>query len=1554
MDPNMAAAAAAVAAAAAAAAAVAAAAAANTQAVQAAQPSLVAKELLAKAAAPDAPLRDVLDGLSAALASAPDLPELLPAVRQLRQRLLRRPSEHLPFVDPKQMLAAASTSAQVSEPLQKTLWIVSYIVSSLPHSALLPLHLSLINVFRVSGNAPLTDLVNQQNTVSPLAAFLGEMFTMIAEDWPEMLGSTMRLLLRLYETDIFDPQTHIDQTKESRFIVSYITSMAIVCPALWRVCRAHVLPVLTYASLTDWAIIESSANVSLFADARSPQTLLPMSSHFVQLATIVFQQTISEPLHTLRLLVELSNWCTFIERLQVTAQQNFELTDKLKGLAAQLQTLFSRWYLLAQDAWIMPVLDASLNAKAASAATDLLQASLSPSATARLAFRSSECHTILAMLDEDTASTDRSRHILIVEFVGMQLGNEQLALLLCQAGLQWALDDRIAYFLAQTSEDLPKYLLSAALSIQLQHHENKAGLSDAAARLIKELGNRLRGFDGILVVRRILENLGTLELLKSRNAKPLSSEHAAGAQSASKLHLGLEMQRMAVGLEQKRPASPVEAFRLGLAAHDSLDAVAAMRDAADAARDAADDTDLGLLQDAHAAQLVRLFHAYRLVPALFQRTLRARINATPQPRSVDAPTGLNTKDLRLRASETAAGRMLAQCILHTESPHHLVHILRAEIMHTKQDLLWVLLQHPWLWHPTVCLAEACQPPEADDEWLRLLKIGQDVLRLLDRWWRLRGASSASEWPPQLDCTQRLIEFLAQLCNVLLNTAPLLWSSIWLAPHLSGEQMRVLLSIWADISDMENLVRNGPKSRHEEAVLIRDARRAEWNLHAAGLWKAAAMSTDDDILGDLAPLAQEAPSRAGFASADFAHTIMASSKPLSREASRVALRRRLARLLGGASSRLGPALFALGVVLLLVLPLPLQELLVMPMHELVPRPLHSVAAAFVDLGEPLYRIMPELRGPFTSLHHQAATDEKALLVGQVNRYFGYGDMDNSFHVGLGPVLWGDGMTTLNQSELLATEFDALGFDVSVQDFTFLKEDEYITGHNVHGILRAPRGDGTEAMVLAAPMTMHDGEPNANGIRYLLGLAKFLRRYSFWSKDIIFVVTTHQSYGVHSWLEAYHGFEPTHRYLLDFGPLSSHAGSLVAALCLEFPGTEDYTRLGIYPAGVNGLLPNADLVVTVIQSAQLAQPERLPLELFDTIMPHATTFWQKYIVCLRRLWTFVKIQASGLPQASHALFLKYKVEAMTLRGLIIPGSTRPVGMQQVASLIETSLRSLNNLLEKLHHSYWFYFMPSPEHFMPISVYIAPIAILAASVILASVGQWLESPTADPKADTTIDRNSKWPYVRRIAGTSSFTDFVRPLVLPLVTLGSAVILGIWLLSNAQMLAFFAERNLNAFIYMEAGVIGLHVMFSHSVMPFLHRLFYGSGASTQVSVPAWKILRLGCCAALGMILFVLTAINPSLAILIALPYVPLMLLIRPTENPALRHAQTVLLNALSPPGVLILIVIASGGSLQVLRDVKDMIRDWRVFGSQLMPIIGVLIWPLSLAAQTLVQMEL
>jgi glycosylphosphatidylinositol transamidase len=51
--------------------------------------------------------------------------------------------------------------------------------------------------------------------------------------------------------------------------------------------------------------------------------------------------------------------------------------------------------------------------------------------------------------------------------------------------------------------------------------------------------------------------------------------------------------------------------------------------------------------------------------------------------------------------------------------------------------------------------------------------------------------------------------------------------------------------------------------------------------------------------------------------------------------------------------------------------------------------------------------------------------------------------------------------------LQNHMEALGFDTSLQKFTVFRTNNTITGTNVHGILRAPRGEGTEALVLSAP-------------------------------------------------------------------------------------------------------------------------------------------------------------------------------------------------------------------------------------------------------------------------------------------------------------------------------------------------------------------------------------------------------------------------------------------------------------------------------------------------------
>eukprot|EP00842_Homolaphlyctis_polyrhiza_P001941 jgi/Hompol1/2748/HPOL_000637-RA len=589
-----------------------------------------------------------------------------------------------------------------------------------------------------------------------------------------------------------------------------------------------------------------------------------------------------------------------------------------------------------------------------------------------------------------------------------------------------------------------------------------------------------------------------------------------------------------------------------------------------------------------------------------------------------------------------------------------------------------------------------------------------------------------------------------------------------------------------------------------------------------------------------------------------------------------------------------------------------------------------------VGLVLLLVMPL---PLRELHHHADTDEKALLVGQVSRYYGHSDQDFEFFspLGLAHNLWLSNATTFNQASLLASEMDAMGFDVSVQSFSYAAEDadEPIVGHNVHGIMRSPRGDGTEAILLSAPMFLDDGS-----------------QFSFWSKDIIFLVTTHGPYGSHAWLRAYYGFRPESKKILDYQQLDSHAGQIQSAINLEFAGSGEYSAVGIYPQGINGLLPNADLLVTTILSIQY---EGMNLELHSgSSLKSDDSMYSRYWQFLDHLVQFVRIQASSLPSAGHALFLRYKIESVTLRGLSDPDKQPYIGMVLVSRGIETALRSLNNMLEKFHHAYWFYFMPNADHLMPISVYIAPLAVLASSLVLTSLGIWWDSTAQSIRqSGIAIDQTGDSVYVRCIAGTNSFTSIVRPLYLPAVTLGTCFAACAWVLSISETLTFIAAKNVESMFFVATVVIGLQILLSHSILPLIHRLAGGSGAATKSSEPAWRMLKLLCCGALGMVLITLTAINPSLAILIAIPNVPVFLNLAPGSSTAHRLFQLALLSILSPPGLLLIAAVISREPQRVMLAAKNAVHHWIVFDSQLVPVVCLLIWPLNLAAQTLIEME-
>ena len=71
------------------------------------------------------------------------------------------------------------------------------------------------------------------------------------------------------------------------------------------------------------------------------------------------------------------------------------------------------------------------------------------------------------------------------------------------------------------------------------------------------------------------------------------------------------------------------------------------------------------------------------------------------------------------------------------------------------------------------------------------------------------------------------------------------------------------------------------------------------------------------------------------------------------------------------------------------------------------------------------------------------------------------------------------------------FNNAGLPTATQYFEYHSAGNLTTGINVYSVLHAPRGDGTEAIVLLAPERNAIREHNINGIALLLTLARYFK-------------------------------------------------------------------------------------------------------------------------------------------------------------------------------------------------------------------------------------------------------------------------------------------------------------------------------------------------------------------------------------------------------------------------------------------------------------------------------
>ena len=102
----------------------------------------------------------------------------------------------------------------------------------------------------------------------------------------------------------------------------------------------------------------------------------------------------------------------------------------------------------------------------------------------------------------------------------------------------------------------------------------------------------------------------------------------------------------------------------------------------------------------------------------------------------------------------------------------------------------------------------------------------------------------------------------------------------------------------------------------------------------------------------------------------------------------------------------------------------------------------------------------------------------------------------------------------------------------------------------------------------------------------------------------------------------------------------------------------------------------------------------------------------------------------------------------------------------SAFEGICRSLNNLLERFHQSFFFYIMTATQRFISIGLYMPPLGILVLPLIFTALYLWSKGsfPLAEGKApvSSTVGTVLPWILFSHLIGLSTFVAGVSSLTL------------------------------------------------------------------------------------------------------------------------------------------------------------------------------------------------
>jgi glycosylphosphatidylinositol transamidase len=122
-------------------------------------------------------------------------------------------------------------------------------------------------------------------------------------------------------------------------------------------------------------------------------------------------------------------------------------------------------------------------------------------------------------------------------------------------------------------------------------------------------------------------------------------------------------------------------------------------------------------------------------------------------------------------------------------------------------------------------------------------------------------------------------------------------------------------------------------------------------------------------------------------------------------------------------------------------------------------------------------------------------------------------------------------------------------------------------------------------------------------------------------------------------------------------------------------------------------------------------------------------------------------------SHCFASRQRVlmASMPLAGKFPPSGSDSVIYEALIRTVESTLRTMNNLIERLHASFFFYILTSPSQFLKIGLYLPSAILISIAVMIYGLSAWVDSAWIEDEIttmqpDKSHIKTTKWKRRKR----------------------------------------------------------------------------------------------------------------------------------------------------------------------------------------------------------------